>query len=94
MTRVFSGIQPTGSVHLGNLLGALRNWVTDQHDADSLFCVVDLHALTFPQDPEALRSTTLELATLLLAIGIDPDVATLFVQSHVPEHSELSWILE
>jgi tryptophanyl-tRNA synthetase len=94
MTRVFSGIQPTGSVHLGNLLGALRNWVTDQHDADSLFCVVDLHALTVPQDPEALRSTSLELATLLLAVGIDPDVATLFLQSHVPEHTELAWILE
>ena len=94
MTRVFSGIQPTGSVHLGNLLGALRNWVTDQHEADSLFCVVDLHALTIPQDPEQLRATSLELATLLLAIGIDPDVATLFVQSHVPEHTELSWILE
>jgi tryptophanyl-tRNA synthetase len=94
MTRVFSGIQPTGSVHLGNLLGALRNWVTDQHEADSLFCVVDLHALTVPQDPAELRATTLELATLLLAIGIDPDVATLFVQSHVPEHNELSWMLE
>ena len=94
MTRVFSGIQPTGSVHLGNLLGALRNWVSDQHEADSLFCVVDLHALTVPQDPAELRATSLELATLLLAIGIDPDVATLFVQSHVPEHTELSWILE
>jgi tryptophanyl-tRNA synthetase len=94
MTRVFSGIQPTGSVHLGNLLGALRNWVTDQHEADSLFCVVDLHALTVPQDPGELRGTSLELATLLLAIGIDPDVATLFVQSHVPEHTELAWILE
>jgi tryptophanyl-tRNA synthetase len=94
MTRVFSGIQPTGSVHLGNLLGALRNWVVEQHEADSLFCVVDLHALTVPQDPEVLGATTFELATLLLAIGIDPDVATLFVQSHVPEHTELSWILE
>ena len=94
MTRVFSGIQPTGSVHLGNLLGALRTWVVNQHEADSLFCVVDLHALTVPQDPAVLRATSFELATLLLATGIDPDVATLFVQSHVPEHTELSWILE
>jgi tryptophanyl-tRNA synthetase len=94
MTRVFSGIQPTGSVHLGNLLGALRNWVVEQHEADSLFCVVDLHALTMPQEPDVLRTTSFELATLLLAVGIDPDVATLFVQSHVPEHTELAWILE
>jgi tryptophanyl-tRNA synthetase len=94
MTRVFSGIQPTGPVHLGNLLGALRHWVTDQHEADSLFCVVDLHALTIPKDPVQLRSATVELATLLLAIGLDPDVCRLFVQSHVHEHTELSWILE
>ncbi len=94
MTRVFSGIKPTGPVQLGNLLGALRSWVVAQHGADSLFCVVDLHALTVPQDPAILRATSLELATLLLAIGIDPDEATLFVQSHVPEHTELAWILE
>ncbi len=94
MTRVFSGIQPTGSVQLGNLLGALRNWVTDQHEADSLFCVVDLHALTIPQEPAALRATTHELATLLLAVGIDPQVSTLFIQSHVPQHTELAWVLE
>jgi len=94
MTRVFSGIKPTGPVQLGNLLGALRSWVVAQHEADSLFCVVDLHALTVPQDPAVLRATSLELATLLLAIGIDPDEATLFVQSHVPEHTELAWILE
>ena len=94
MTRVFSGIKPTGPVQLGNLLGALRNWVTDQHQADSLFCVVDLHALTVPQDPAVLLATTRELATLLLAIGIDPEVSTLFVQSHVAEHAELSWIME
>ena len=94
MARVFSGIQPTGSVHLGNLLGALRNWVDDQHTADCLFCVVDLHALTVPQDPRQLRAKTLELATILLAVGIDPDLSTLFVQSHVPEHTELSWMLE
>jgi tryptophanyl-tRNA synthetase len=94
MARVFSGIQPSGSLHLGNLLGALRNWVTDQHEADALYCVVDLHALTVPQDPDELRTSTLELAQLLLAVGIDPQVATLFVQSHVAEHSQLAWIME
>ena len=94
MTRVFSGIQPSGEVQLGNLLGALRYWVADQHRADSLYCVVDLHALTVPQDPERLRARTLEVAQLLLAVGIDPDVSTLFIQSHVHEHTELAWILE
>jgi tryptophanyl-tRNA synthetase len=91
---VFSGIQPTGDVQLGNLLGALRYWVAEQHEADSFYCVVDLHALTVPQEPAELRARTLELAQVLLAIGIDPDVATLFIQSHVPEHSQLAWILE
>ncbi len=94
MTRVFSGIQPSGDVHLGNLLGAIRYWVTDQHDADSFYCVVDLHALTVPQDPAQLRARTLQLAQVLLAVGIDPDVATLFIQSHVHEHTDLAWILE
>lgn len=94
MTRVFSGIQPTGEVHLGNLLGAIRNWVTDQHEADSLYCVVDLHALTIPKDPGEVRDSTLRMAQMLMAIGLDPDVCTLFVQSHVPEHTELSWLLE
>jgi tryptophanyl-tRNA synthetase len=94
MTRVFSGIKPTGAVQLGNLLGALRPWVTAQHEADSLYCVVDLHALTVPQDPVELRARTLELAHVLLAVGIDPDVATLFIQSHVHEHAELAWVLE
>jgi tryptophanyl-tRNA synthetase len=94
MARVFSGIQPSGSLHLGNLLGALRNWVVDQHESDALYCVVDLHALTVPQDPAELRASTLELAQLLLAVGIDPEVSTLFVQSHVAEHSQLAWIME
>ena len=94
MTRVFSGIKPTGDVQLGNLLGALRYWVNDQHQADSFYCVVDLHALTVPQDPAVLRALTVELAQVLLAVGIDPDVATLFIQSHLPEHAELAWILE
>jgi len=94
VTRVFSGIKPTGPVQLGNLLGALRTWVADQHRADTVFCVVDLHAITVPQDPGTLRRTTEELATLLLAVGIDPGVSTLFVQSEVREHTELSWVLE
>jgi tryptophanyl-tRNA synthetase len=94
VTRVFSGIKPTGEVQLGNLLGALRYWVGDQHEADSFYCVVDLHALTVPQDPGVLRARTLEMAQVLLAVGIDPDVATLFIQSHVHEHAELAWILE
>jgi tryptophanyl-tRNA synthetase len=94
MTRVFSGIKPTGPVQLGNLLGALQFWATDQHENDSLFCVVDLHALTVPQDPAELRATSLELAQVLLAVGIDPDESTLFLQSHVHEHAELAWIME
>lgn len=93
MPRVLSGIQPTGSVHLGNLLGALQHWVTDQYENDSLYCVVDLHALTVPQDPAELRATTLRVAQLLLAVGIDPDVSTLFIQSLVPEHAELAWVM-
>jgi len=94
VTRVFSGIKPTGPVQLGNLLGALRAWVDNQHRSEAMFCVVDLHALTVQQDPAVLRSTTTELAQLLLAVGIDPSVSTLFVQSDVREHTELSWILE
>jgi len=94
MPRVFSGIQPTGDVHLGNYLGAVRRWVALQHDADALFCVVDLHALTVPRDPTELRTRTLELTTLLVAAGLDPDVCTLFAQSHVPEHAELAWVME
>lgn len=94
MTRVFSGIKPTGNVHLGNLLGALVQWVDEQHQADSIYCVVDLHALTVPQDPTGLRDTTMQLAQLLLAIGIDPAVSTLFVQSHVSAHTEGAWLME
>lgn len=94
MARVFSGIQPTGEVHLGNLLGAIRNWVVDQHEADSLYCVVDLHAITIPKAPAELRDGTLRLAQMLMAIGLDPSVCTLFVQSHVHQHAELAWILQ
>ncbi len=94
MPRVLSGIQPTGDIHLGNYLGAVRGWVDDQHAQDSYFCVVDLHALTVPRDPAELRAKTLETTLLLVAAGLDPEVCTLFVQSHVHEHPELSWILE
>ena len=94
MARVLSGIQPSGSLHLGNLLGALQHWVEAQHQDDTLYCIVDLHALTFPQDPVELRSNTLELAQLLLAVGIDPAVSALFLQSHVTQHAELAWILQ
>jgi tryptophanyl-tRNA synthetase len=92
--RVFSGIQPTGDPHLGSYLGAIRRWVEDQHDHDALYCVVDLHALTLPQDPASLRSKTREVVTLLAAAGLDPEVCTLFVQSHVPEHAQLCWLME
>jgi tryptophanyl-tRNA synthetase len=94
VTRVFSGIQPSGDLQLGNYLGALRRFADEQHEHDAVFCIVDLHALTVPQDPGALRARTIETAALYLASGIDPEVATLFVQSHVPEHTELAWLLE
>jgi tryptophanyl-tRNA synthetase len=90
---VLSGIQPTGEVHLGNYIGALRHWVADQYEHDAYYTIVDLHAITVPQDPEALRTATLDLAATLLAVGLDPERCTLFVQSHVPEHTELAWIL-
>jgi tryptophanyl-tRNA synthetase len=94
MSRIFSGIQPTGELHLGNLLGAVQNWVRDQHDADSFYCIVDLHALTVPKAPGEVGDRSLELAQVLLACGLDPAVCTLFVQSHVREHSELAWLLQ
>jgi tryptophanyl-tRNA synthetase len=94
VSRVFSGIQPSGDVHLGNLLGALQNWVTDQVTNEAVYCIVDLHAITRAHDPAQLRTTTLALAQTLLAVGIDPETATLFVQSHVREHPELAWLLQ
>jgi len=94
MTRVLSCIQPTGGVHLGNYLGALRNWVGAQHECDAFHGIVDLHALTVPQEPGAVGRSTTELAAILFAVGLDPDVATVFVQSHVAEHSQLAWIME
>ncbi|MEM9042257.1 MAG: tryptophan--tRNA ligase [Actinomycetota bacterium] len=92
--RVLSCIQPTGDVHLGGYLGALRNWVAGQHENDVFHGVVDLHALTITDEPDVLGDATLSLAAMLFAVGLDPDVATVFVQSHVPEHSQLGWIME
>jgi tryptophanyl-tRNA synthetase len=93
MKRIFSGAQPTGGFHLGNYLGALRNWVELQHEYESFFCVVDLHAITVAQDPQELAKKTREVARLYLAAGIDPQVSTIFIQSDVPEHAELAWVL-
>jgi tryptophanyl-tRNA synthetase len=93
VTRVLSGIQPTGDLHLGNYAGAIRRWVSDQDRVDGFFPIVDLHAMTVPHTPDELRSDTLELATLLFAAGLDPDRSTVFVQSHVHEHAELAWIM-
>jgi tryptophanyl-tRNA synthetase len=90
---IFSGIQPSGKITLGNYLGALKNWVAMQDDYDCIYCVVDEHAITVRQDPAALRRQTLELFAQLLACGLDPEKSTLFIQSHVPQHAELSWIL-
>jgi tryptophanyl-tRNA synthetase len=92
MARIFSGIQPTGDVHLGNYLGAFGRWAEDQRP-EHFYCIVDLHAMTLPYDPPALRERVVDLACWLLAAGIDPEVSVLFVQSHVREHSELTWIL-
>ena len=94
MARVLSCIQPTGDVHLGNYLGALKNWVAGQHDNDVFHGIVDLHALTTTTEPAVVGTATVDLAAVLFAIGLDPDVATVFVQSHVPEHSQLGWIME
>jgi tryptophanyl-tRNA synthetase len=93
MKRIFSGVQPTGNVHLGNYLGALRNWVALQHEYESFFCIVNLHAITTRQDPKLLAEKTRELARIYLAVGIDPRVSTIFIQSDVAEHAELTWIL-
>ncbi|MFE0048177.1 tryptophan--tRNA ligase [Streptomyces albireticuli] len=95
MTRIFSGIKPTGHLTLGNYLGAVRQWVeVDQHKADALFCVVDLHALTVDHDPARVRRLSRQAATLLLAAGLEPARCTVFVQSHVDEHTRLSYLLE
>src|SRR5574341_279737 len=91
--RVLSGIQPSGNLTIGNYLGALRQWVAEQEKYDCYFCVVDFHAITVPQDSSQLRGKTREVAALYIASGLDPEKVTIFVQSHVPAHTELAWIL-
>jgi tryptophanyl-tRNA synthetase len=93
--RTFSGVQPTGSLHLGNYLGAIKQWVAHQHERENIFCVVDLHALTIPEaiEPDVLRSKSRQIAALYLASGIDPEQSSIFIQSHIREHSELCWVL-
>jgi tryptophanyl-tRNA synthetase len=94
VARVLSCIQPTGEVHLGNYLGALRSWATGQHENDVFHGIVDLHALTVTEQPGIVGDATLRVGAMLFAIGLDPNVATVFVQSHVPEHSQLGWVME
>jgi tryptophanyl-tRNA synthetase len=91
--RIFSGAQPTGQLHIGNYLGALKNWVALQDEYESFYCIVNLHAITLPQDPKTLRQKTLDLARIYLAAGIDPERSTIFIQSDVHEHAELTWVL-
>lgn len=91
--RIFSGAQPTGELHIGNYLGALKNWVALQSEYESFYCIVNLHAITLPQEPKGLRQKTLDLARIYLAAGVDPVTATIFIQSDVPEHAELTWVL-
>ncbi|MCE2511631.1 MAG: tryptophan--tRNA ligase [Acidimicrobiia bacterium] len=94
MVRVLSGIQPSGDLHLGNYLGAIRNWARIQHTSDAFHPVVDLHAVTVPQEPGELGRATLRMSQMLMAAGLDPEVCTIFVQSHVREHTECAWLLE
>ena len=91
--RVFSGIQPTGDIHIGNYLGATKHWVAQQDNYDNIFCIVDLHAITVPQDSKVLKAKIREVTGLLMAAGIDPEKSILFVQSHIAAHAELAWIL-
>ena len=91
--RVFSGIQPTGEIHLGNYLGAIQHWVSIQSEFDCIYCVVDLHAITIPQDPKILKTKIREVAGLLIAAGLNPEQTVVFVQSHITAHAELTWIL-
>lgn len=93
MQRIFSGVQPTNNLHIGNYLGAIKNWVELQNEYECLFCIVDLHAITVTQKPEILRKNILNIAKTYLALGIDPNKSTIFVQSEVKEHTELAWIL-
>lgn len=93
MSRVFSGVQPTGNIHIGNYLGALKQFVELQEDNECIYCIVDMHSITVPQDPEELRKHTLDVAALYCAIGVDPNKSIVFVQSDVSQHAELSWVL-
>ena len=93
MARVFSGIQPSGELHIGNYLGAVQNWVRLQTQHDCLFCVVDLHAITQPYEPASLPQLSLDMAVSLYAAGLDPEKCIVFIQSHVAEHTELNWLL-
>ncbi len=93
MKRIFSGVQPSGTLHIGNYLGAIKNWVELQEQYESVFCVVDMHAITVPQDPETLRKKTIEIAKIYLAAGIDPQKSSIFIQSQITEHAELAWVL-
>lgn len=93
MKRVFSGVQPTGNIHLGNYLGALKQFVELQEDHECIYCIVDMHAITVPQDPKELREHILDVAALYLAVGVDPEKSIVFVQSDVPGHAELNWVL-
>src|SRR3989344_5749952 len=90
---VFSGIQPSGELHIGNYIGAVRQWAACQDDGLNIFCVVDLHAITVPQDPKTLAQKTREISAIILAAGVDPDKSLLFVQSHNPDHANLGWVL-
>ncbi len=92
-SRIFSGIQPSGNLHLGNYLGAIKSWVEMQNNYKSIFCIVDLHAITVPQKPDELNKRILEVAKIYLASGIDPQKSTIFIQSHIKEHAELAWLL-
>ena len=93
MKRVFSGVQPTGNIHIGNYLGALKQFVELQEDHDCIYCIVDLHSITLPQDPKVLKENILNVAALYLAVGLDPKKSIIFIQSMVPGHAELSWVL-
>src|ERR1041385_4356522 len=93
MPRIFSGIQPSGELHIGNYLGAVKNWAQLQHEIESIYCIVDYPAIPQAYEPALLAQRTYEMGTSLLAAGLDPNVCTVFIQSQVPEHTELGWIL-
>jgi tryptophanyl-tRNA synthetase len=93
MKTVFSGVQPSGNLHIGNYIGALRQWVKIQEESDAIFCIVDLHAITVPQDPKILKEKVFDIAALYLACGIDPKKAHIFIQSENPDHTYLAWLL-